>query len=114
MSFLSILLLDFAINILLLDYSRVPNKRPPRLYFCKIFSNLPLLLGPSSSVVEKARKDLNAYSFLFWIDEYLKPRQTKSNVKETNIEMSADEEENSEAAENTPSFKEFDDQSFDE
>ena len=28
--------------------------------------------------------------------------------------MSADEEENSEAAENTPSFKEFDDQSFDE
>ena len=39
----------------------------------------------SSSVVEKARKDLNAYSFLFWIDEYLKPRQTKSNVKDTNL-----------------------------
>ena len=28
--------------------------------------------------------------------------------------MSADEEENSEAAENTPSFKEFDDQPFNE
>ena len=26
--------------------------------------------GTSTSVVEKARKDLNAYSFLFWIDEY--------------------------------------------
>ena len=28
--------------------------------------------------------------------------------------MSADEEENNEAAENTPSFEEFDDQPFDE
>ena len=47
-----------------------------------------------TSVIEKARKGLNAYSFLLWIDNYLKPRRTKSNV----------EEENSEAAENTPSF----------
>ena len=62
----------------------------------------------------KARKDLNAYSFLFWIDQYLKPRRTKSNVKDINLDVSADEEENSEAAENTPSFQEFDDQPFDE
>ena len=61
--------------------------------------------GTSSSVVEKARYDLNAYSFLIWTDEYLKPRRTKSNVKDKNLEMSADEEENSETAENTPSFK---------
>ena len=70
--------------------------------------------GTSSLVVGKARKDLNAYSFLFWTDEYLKPRRTKSNVKDLNLEMSADEEENSEAAKNTPSFQEFDDQPFDE
>ena len=44
--------------------------------------------GTFSSVVEKARKDLNAYSFLFWIDEYLKPLRTKSNVKDINLEMS--------------------------
>ena len=69
--------------------------------------------GTSSSVVEKARKNLNAYSFLIWIDEYLVPRRTKSNVKDTNLEMSADKEENSETAENTPSFQEFDDQPFD-
>ena len=69
--------------------------------------------GTSSSVVEKARKNLNAYSFLIWIDEYLVPRRTKSNVKDTNFEMSADKEENSETAENTPSFQEFDDQPFD-
>ena len=70
--------------------------------------------GTSSSVVEKAIKDLNASSFLFWIDEYLKPRQTKSNVKDIKNEMSADEEENSEAAKNTHSFQEFNDQSFNE
>ena len=69
--------------------------------------------GTSSSVVEKARKNLNAYSFLIWIDEYLVPRRTKSNVKDINLVMSADKEENSETAENTPSFQEFDDQPFD-
>ena len=70
--------------------------------------------GTFSSVVGKARKDLNAYSVLFWIEKYLKPRQTKSNIKNINLEMSADEEESSEAAENAPSFQEFDDQHFDE
>ena len=64
-------------------------------------------------MVEKARKNLNAYSFLIWIDEYLVPRRTKSNVKDTDFEMSADKEENSETAENTPSFHKFDDQPFD-
>ena len=34
-----------------------------------------------TSVIEKARKGLNAYSILFWIDKYLKPRRTKSSVK---------------------------------
>ena len=43
--------------------------------------------GTPSSVVEKARKDLNAYSFLFWIDEYLKPRRTKSNIKDINLQL---------------------------
>ena len=55
-------------------------------------------------MVEKAKKDLNAYSFFFWTDE---PQRTKNIVKDTNFEMSADEEENSEAAENTPYFKNF-------
>ena len=70
--------------------------------------------GISSSVVEKARKNLNAYSFLFWIDKYQKPRRIKSNVKAIKLEMPADEEENSEVTKNTPSFQEFDDQPFDE
>ena len=56
----------------------------------------------SSLRVEKAKKDLNAYSFFFWTDE---PQRTKNIVKDTNFEMSADEEENSEATENTPYFK---------
>ena len=70
--------------------------------------------GTSSSEFKKAIKDLNACSFLIQIDEYLKPRQTKNNVKDINIQMSVDGEENSEAAENTPSFQEFDDQLFNE
>ena len=65
-------------------------------------------------MIQKATRDLNAYSVFFGIDEYLKPRQIKSKVKDINLEMSADEEENSEVAENTPSFQEFDDHPFDE
>ena len=67
-----------------------------------------------SSRVEKTRKDLNAYSFLIWIDEYLNPRQTESNVKDINLEMSTDDEDNSEGAKNPPSFQKFDDHPFDE
>ena len=67
--------------------------------------------GTFSSVVEKARNNLNAYS-LFWIDKYLKPQRTKSNIKDINTEMSADDV--SEAAENMPSFQEFVDQPFNE
>ena len=68
----------------------------------------------SFSVVQKATNYLNTYSYLFWIDEYLKPRRTKTNVEDINLEMSADEEENSETTENMPSFQEFDDEPFDE
>ena len=34
--------------------------------------------GTSCAVVDKARKELNAYSFLFWLNAYLKPRRTRS------------------------------------
>ena len=30
--------------------------------------------------MDKARRDLNVYSFLFWIDDFLKPRKTKCNI----------------------------------
>ena len=36
--------------------------------------------GTSSAVVDKARRDLDVYSFLFWIDYFLKPRKTKCNI----------------------------------
>ena len=32
--------------------------------------------GTSSAVVDTARRELNAYTFLFWLDAYLKPRRT--------------------------------------
>ena len=53
-------------------------------------------------MVKKAKKDLNAYSFFFGTD---KSQRTKNIVKHTNFKMSADEEQNSEAAENMPYFK---------
>ena len=42
----------------------------------------------SSTVVDKARKELNAYSFLFWLDAYLKPRRTRCNIPDNISEVS--------------------------
>ena len=30
--------------------------------------------------MDKARRKLNAYSFLFWLDAYIKPRRTRCNI----------------------------------
>ena len=37
-------------------------------------------LDGSSAAAEKAKKDLDPYFFLSLIDQYLKPRSTKSNI----------------------------------
>ena len=50
--------------------------------------------GGSSAAVEKAKKDLDPYLFLSWIDQYLKPRSTKSNISHTNYESSESMEQN--------------------
>ena len=36
--------------------------------------------GSSSVVVKKAQKDLEPYAFFFWIDEFNKPRSSKTNI----------------------------------
>lgn len=38
--------------------------------------------GTSTAIVDRANRELQLYSFLFWLDDYLKPRKTKSNVKD--------------------------------
>ena len=50
--------------------------------------------GASSAAVEKAKKDLDPYIFLSWIDQYLNPRSTKSNISRINYENSESVEEN--------------------
>ena len=50
--------------------------------------------GASSATVEKTKKDLDPYPFLFWIDQCLKPRSTKSNIPRINYESSESMEEN--------------------
>ena len=42
--------------------------------------------GTSSAIVEKARRDLDVYSFFFWLKNYLKPRKTKCNIHESQEE----------------------------
>ena len=45
--------------------------------------------GTSSVAVDKAKKDLEHYQFFSWIDDFLKPRNTKSNVQEGDRESVA-------------------------
>eukprot|EP00112_Aurelia_sp_Birch-Aquarium-sp1_P009320 Seg2053.12 transcript_id=Seg2053.12/GoldUCD/mRNA.D3Y31 product="hypothetical protein" protein_id=Seg2053.12/GoldUCD/D3Y31 len=45
--------------------------------------------GTSSVAVEKAKNDLEPYKFFSWIDDFLKPRNTKSNVQEGDQESVA-------------------------
>ena len=51
--------------------------------------------GTSSSVADKARRELNAYSFLFWLDAYLKPRRTRCNIPDniSDVSTGSDDEE---------------------
>ena len=44
--------------------------------------------GTSSAVADKARRELNAYSFLFWLDAYLKPRRTRCNIPDNISDVS--------------------------
>ena len=44
--------------------------------------------GPSTEAVNKAKREVDAYSFLFWLVSYLKPRKTKSNIPEEDEEES--------------------------
>ena len=49
--------------------------------------------GTSCAVVDKARKELNAYSFWFWLNAYLKPRRARSkNTKKMKVEAISLEE----------------------
>ena len=48
--------------------------------------------------MDKAKKDYAPYEFFAWIDEYLKPRQTKTNLDPSFIDGS---EEESEAEDNS-------------
>ena len=51
--------------------------------------------GASSAVVDKARRKLSAYSFLFWLDTYLNPRRTRCNIPDniSYISTGCDDEE---------------------
>ena len=51
--------------------------------------------GISSTVVDKARRELIAYSFLFWLEAYLKPRRTRCNIPDNISDVSTgyDDEE---------------------
>ena len=51
--------------------------------------------GTSSAVVDKARRELTANSFLFRLDAYLKPRRTRCNipVNISDISTGCDDEE---------------------
>ena len=51
--------------------------------------------GTSSAVVDKARRKLNAYSFLFWLDAYIKPRRTRCNIPDniSGVPIGYDDEE---------------------
>ena len=45
--------------------------------------------GTSYAVVEKARRELNAYPFLFWFDAYLKPNRTRCNIPDNISDISS-------------------------
>ena len=51
--------------------------------------------GTSSAVVDTARRELNAYTFLFWLDAYLKPRRTTWNIPDniSDVSTGCDDEE---------------------
>ena len=44
--------------------------------------------GALSAVVYKARRELNACSFLFWLHAYLKPRKTRRNIPDNISDVS--------------------------
>ena len=44
--------------------------------------------GTSSSVVDKARSELNTYCFLFQLDAYLKPGRTRCNLPDNIFDVS--------------------------
>ena len=51
--------------------------------------------GALSAVVDKARRELKACSFLFWLDAYLKPRKIRRNIPDniSNVSTGYDHEE---------------------
>ena len=49
--------------------------------------------GTSAKAVEKARKKLEAFNYLRWLDDYIQQRSTKTNIDDSDEEDEADEEE---------------------
>ena len=49
--------------------------------------------GTSSAVVDKAKRELGVYAFLFWLENFIKPRKTKDNIEEEVIENEEDGED---------------------
>ena len=49
--------------------------------------------GTSSAVVDKAKRELGVYAFLFWLENFVKPRKTKDNIEEEVIENEDDGED---------------------
>ena len=52
--------------------------------------------GTSYAVVDKARRKLNAYPFLFWLDAYLEPNRTRCNIPDniSDVSTGCDDAEN--------------------
>ena len=69
--------------------------------------------GTGTRDIETARKELEEFSFLSWLDSFIRPRKTKPNIPEPSMEINESSNAGDELEDNDYGSEESEDAGFD-